>query len=873
MSDSLTPMMRQYRQVKAELPPNTILFFRLGDFYEMFFEDAIEASRILDIALTKRQKVPMCGVPYHSHESYLAKLIRAGKKVAVCDQMEDPAVAKGIVRREVTSVLTPGAVLTDQVLDAHRNNYLAGLYQADGLYGLALLDLSTGVFWGEESRDAETIRDNLLRYAPSECVMPAGMAEDPGFAGGSQATPERSAQASDGARATSPLRALLDLNASIMVSPYDDWTFEVETAYDTLVRHFGVKSLDGFGSEGHPAIIGAAGGVLHYVKNALRRNLEHVHQLRVKNPEDFLVMDESTRMNLDLVAARGLPRIATDGVGQSSGLAATLLGVLDVTRTAMGGRLLREWILRPLARLEDIRRRHDSVEAFCANRALLRGLQETLSGIRDMERGIARLGAGSGNARDVRALGQSLSQLPAVRETLAPAGAGQSVSLLSELALAVTPLPELVSLIDRAIVEEPPIPIKEGGIIRRDYNADLDVLRDAATQGKSWLAEYQAREQQRTGIKTLKVRHNRVFGYYIEVSKGQADNVPANYARKQTLVNAERFITPELKEYETKIFGAQDKSMALEYDLFLEVRAAIVRETVRIQAAARAVAQLDVLAALADRALTLRYVRPGMTAGGVIRIRDGRHPVIEQIPGADRFVPNDVLLDCDENRLAIITGPNMAGKSTYIRQVALTVIMAQLGSFVPAVEAEIGLVDRVFTRVGAGDDLARGRSTFMVEMQETANILNNATPKSLIVLDEIGRGTSTFDGISIAWAVAEYLHGEVKAKTLFATHYHELTDLALTLRGVKNYSVLVREQGDRIVFLRKIVPGGADKSYGIQVARLAGLPRDVVDRAREIMLNLEEGEFGDAGQPKIAVRRMRRDKKDGRQMTLFEREG
>jgi DNA mismatch repair protein MutS len=846
MSEALTPMMRQYRKVKAELPPNTILFFRLGDFYEMFFEDALEASRILEIALTKRQKVPMCGVPYHSYESYLAKLIRAGKKVAVCDQMEDPAAAKGIVRREVTSVLTPGAVLTDQILEARRNNYLAGLSQAGELYGLALLDLSTGVFWGEEFRDLETLRDNLLRYAPAECVVPAGLT---GHAG-------------------APLNALFGPQAPLLVSPYDDWTFETGTAYDTLVRHFGVQSLDGFGSEGRPAIIGAAGGVLHYVKNALHRNLEHVRQLRVKNPDDFLAMDEATRANLDLVAQRG-----GRGPSAAGGAPATLLGVLDVTQTAMGGRLLREWILRPLARLEDIRRRHDALEALLSQRLRLRELRQTLAGIRDLERGIARLGAASGNARDLRAVGQSLAQMPGLRKILDPwtaALADNTGSLLAELAAGLTPLPELVDLIERAIVEEPPIPILEGGIIRRGYNAELDLLRDAAAQGKDWLAEYQAREQARTGIKTLKVRHNKVFGYYIEISRGQAANAPADYTRKQTVVNAERFITPALKEYETKILGAQEKAMALEHELFLEVRAAAVAETARIQAVARAVAQLDALAALADRALTLRYVRPVMTAGEIIRIRDGRHPVIEQIPGADRFVPNDTLLDGGPNRLVIITGPNMAGKSTYIRQVALIVIMAQLGSYVPAAAAEIGVADRVFTRVGAGDDLTRGRSTFMVEMQETANILNNATARSLIILDEIGRGTSTFDGISIAWAVAEHLHGAVKAKTLFATHYHELTDLALTLPGVKNYNVLVREQGEQIVFLRKIVPGGTDKSYGIQVARLAGLPREVVDRAREILLNLEEGELSDAGQPKIAVRRLRRDKFDTRQLTLFE---
>ena len=854
MSDSLTPMMSQYRRIKAELPPGTILFFRLGDFYEMFFEDAVEAARLLDIALTKRQKVPMCGVPHHAYEIYAAKLIRAGKKVAICDQVEDTATAKGIVRREVTGILTPGAVLTDQILDRNRNNYLAGLYETGGLAGLALLDLSTGAFQAEETRDFETLRDNLLRLAPTECVLPAEAARDP----------------------NSALRKLLNDIPALMVSPYDDWTFEYETAHDTLLRHFKVQSLECFGGEGHPAIIGAAGGMVHYLSNTLHRNLAHVQRLCIRNPGDFLVMDEATRSNLDLVASRSVPSVSSpggsnrnDGSGRNdftNGGATTLLGVLDSTKTPMGGRLLREWVLRPLTRLDAIKDRHDAVEAFCQTRALLHDLREALAQVRDMERIMARLGSGSGNARDIRALTQSLAILPGARALVADS----PVRSLAALAQTILPQPDLVALVERAIVEEPPISVREGGLIRRGYHAELDELRDAATQGRNWLAEYQASEQQRTGIKTLKVRHNKIFGYYIEVSRGQAANVPADYARKQTLVNAERFITPELKTYETKIFGAQDRAMALEYDLFLEVRDTLVRSTESIQASARALAELDVLAALADRALALRYARPVMTQTPVLTIRDGRHPVVEQMPNADRFVPNDTLLDGDSNRVIIITGPNMAGKSTYIRQVALIVIMAQMGSFVPARAAEIGIVDRVFTRVGASDDLARGRSTFMVEMQETANILNNATANSLIVLDEIGRGTSTFDGISIAWAVAEHLHGAVKAKTLFATHFHELTDLAMTMPGVKNYNVLVREQADGVVFIRKIVPGGADKSYGIQVARLAGLPQEVVDRAREILLNLEEGEFGEAGQPKLARHRARKGKNYPGQMALFE---
>ena len=836
MSDISTPMMQQYRRIRGELPPNTILFFRLGDFYEMFFDDAKEAAPILEIALTKRNGVPMCGVPYHAAESYLAKLVRAGKKVAVCDQMEDPAAAKGVVRREVTGVVTPGTVTEGSVLDARRHHYLAGIFQAQGTFGIAMLDLSTGDFAVEEVATPEAMADNLKRFLPTECVLPA-------------------AQAADAA-----LRPVLAQVPSVLLSPCEEWTFEYDAARDFLIRHFAVHSLQGFGCEGRAAAVGAAGGVLHYVREELRRDIRHVRSLRVNNPADFMVLDDTTCSNLDLVASR-----SSGAAGRGEG--PTLLGALDSTKTAMGGRLIREWVLRPLTKVEGIRERHDGVDTLCRNRSLLMDLRDTLGEIRDLERLVARLGSGSGNARDLRAVGDSLSRLPAVRDLLKGIAAGG----IEEVARQILPMPELVDLIEKAIVDEPPMTVKEGGLMRRGYRAELDELRDAATEGRKWLAEYQAREQQRTGIKTLKVRSNKVFGYFIEISKGQIANAPVEYIRKQTIVNGERFITPELKEYENKILGAQERSMGLEYELFVEVRDRVVAETARIQASASAVARLDVLASLADRALAWRYVRPAMTESDRLLIREGRHAVIEQMPDAERFVPNDTLLDCAENQLMIITGPNMAGKSTYIRQVALIVIMAQMGSFVPAASAEIGVVDRVFTRVGASDDLARGRSTFMVEMQETANILHSATRRSLIVLDEIGRGTSTFDGISIAWAVAEHLHNteSVKAKTLFATHYHELTDLGLTMPGAKNYNVLVRERDDRVVFLRRIVPGAADKSYGIQVARLAGLPQEVIDRAKEILANLEEGEFAESGQPKIARQRTRKSREDKTQLNLF----
>ncbi len=828
--DEMTPMMRQFYRIRSELPDDVLLLFRMGDFYEMFFEDARVAAPLLGVALTHRAGAPMCGVPYHALDTYLAKLIRAGRKAAICEQMEDPATAKGIVRREVTRIVTPGTIIEDAILDSARNNYLAALVQHNGHYGLALFDLSIGDLSVEEFATAGALADALRRYAPSECLVAATQ------------------------RRTDPVATILQNANLAAVTEVEEWTLQPEQARELLLRHFKVHSLDGFGCEGRPLLSGAAGGLLHYVREELRRSISHVRTLQVRHSSDSLLLDETTCANLDLLPVRGRPANTS------------LLGVLDNTRTPMGARLLRHWLLRPSAQLETITRRHEAVATLCRERTLLNDLREQLTQVRDLERLIARIDSGVGNARDLRALATSLQHVPALQELLATT----TDPLLQHETAQLQPLPELVAELLAGLVESPPLPLKEGGLIREGYNGQLDELRQMAHDGHLWLARYQAGEQERTGIKTLKVRHNKVFGFYIEVSRGQSDHVPADYERRQTLVNAERFITPELKEYEQRIFGAQERANALEYELFLALRDRTASATGAIQATAAAIATLDLLASLADRALALDYIRPEMHAGDTLEIVAGRHPVIEQLPEAERFVPNDTHLDCQRNQIAIITGPNMAGKSTYIRQVALITLMAHAGSFVPAHAARIPLVDRLFTRVGAGDDLARGRSTFMVEMQETANILNNATARSLIILDEIGRGTSTFDGISIAWAVAEHLHNTVsaKAKTLFATHYHELTDLALTLNGVRTYAVQVREQGEDIVFLRTILPGNADKSYGIHVARLAGLPDAVINRAKEILANLEESEL-EAGLPKLARQRRRRNDLPG-QLFLFE---
>ncbi|MEE9368794.1 MAG: DNA mismatch repair protein MutS [Pontiella sp.] len=828
-----TPMMAQYRSIRRELPEDTILFFRLGDFYEMFFDDAKIATDILGITLTKRHNTPMCGIPYHAAAGYLERLVKAGVKVAICEQIEDPATAKGVVKRAVTRIVTPGTILDEVVLDGNQNNYLASVFCNKEQFGMAMLDLSTGEFWIEESDDIASVQANLARYAPAECVVAEEQMNDPMI-----------------------LELALESTNTLLTS-CEDWTFENASAIDFLQRHFDVHSLEGFGCTSMTAALGAAGGVLYYVKTELRRNLSHVRNIRVKNPADYMLVDETTATNLELVAPINSNRQAYK---------ATLLNVLDSSSTAMGARLLREWLLRPLNDLDQINARHDAVELMVKNQSYLRSLRDILGDIKDVERLISRIGSTAGNPRDVRAMGVSLQQMPMVKALLSEKG-----TILEQLGKNITSLPELVALIDAALVDEPPLLLKDGGVIRPGYHEELDELRDAANMGRKWLADFQISEIERTGIKSLKVRYNKVFGYYIEISKSYLDQVPETYLRKQTLVNAERFITPELKEYENKILGAQERSVGLEQEIFTAVRQQTVEHLETIQKNAMAIAQVDVLATFAERALSNNYARPMMSDDGRLDIHDGRHAVVEQMPDAERFVPNDTKLDRATHQLIIITGPNMAGKSTYIRQVALITIMAHMGCFVPAASAEIGLVDRVFTRVGASDDLARGRSTFMVEMQETANILNNATPKSLIVLDEIGRGTSTFDGISIAWSVAEFLckNETMKAKTLFATHYHELTDLTLTLPNVQNYCVLVKEKGHSITFLRKIVPGAADKSYGIQVARLAGLPDAVVERATDILKNLEEGEFGDTGQPKIAKKRPHKLNAPVSQLDLF----
>jgi DNA mismatch repair protein MutS len=815
----LTPAMRQYMEAKKDAPEDAILLFRMGDFYELFFDDAKRAAPIMDIVLTKRNGVPMCGVPYHALQGYVARLLANGNKVAIAEQMEDPKLAKGIVKRAITQVITPGTVLDDQVLNAGKSNFLVAVSSGRGeRFGIALLDVSTGDFRLTEVDGVEALENELHRLQPAECLVPESRAlewEKSGYP---------------------------DAPAKLVWSPLDEWLFDLELATDSLCRHFGVASLDGFGCRGLSAGVAAAGAVFAYTRNNLRQDAAHITGLQVYQNDKYMVLDRISQRNLELVEP-----IFADARN------ATLLSVLDHTETPMGSRLMREWILRPLRECADIERRLDAVEALLKDPMLLSELREALSAVRDLERTIVRLNVGSANARDMLVLQRGLAAVPGLKALLHEL----EVPLIDEQCAAMHELPEVAEHIVRAIVDEPPITIKDGGIIRTGYNENLDEFHQAASEGKNWIASLQAKEQERTGIKSLKVRFNKVFGYYIEVTKTNLEMVPEDYIRKQTLVNAERFITPELKELENKVTGAEEKSKALEYELFQALREEVVGGTSQIQATARAVATIDVLGALAEVAAGADYHRPELIEEPVLEITDGRHPVLDQLMRQERFVPNDTTLNAHAEQIAIITGPNMAGKSTYIRQVALLVIMAQMGSFVPAKAARVGAADRIFTRVGAADDISRGQSTFMVEMVETANILNNATPHSLIILDEIGRGTSTFDGLSLAWAVAEFLHDipEVKARTLFATHYHELTELALTKPGVVNFNVAVREWGDKVIFLRKILPGSTDKSYGIHVARLAGLPKPVIERANEVLTNLEGNAISESGKPKLARHR------------------
>ena len=806
-TDGLTPMMQQYRRVKHQIPPDALLLFRLGDFYEMFFDDAKTVAGLINLTLTARNGVPMCGIPHHAAESYIGRLLKHGRKIAICDQLEEAKPGK-LVNRDVTQILSPGAHFDGRLLDSTRNNFLAALCSDAGRFGLALVDLTTGDFKVTELRDAEQLANELARVRPAEIIVP-----------------------------TEEIETLKSQIASAPLTPHDGWTFERETAFFALRDHFKTQSLDGFGAADLTVGIGAAGAALHYLQQSLRRNTSHIHRLTVYNVSDFMTLDAVTQRNLELLdSARGDRRH-------------TLVGCVDRTLTPMGARLLREWLTHPLRDVAAINARQSVVATFCDEPHTLADFREQLRAVRDMERLLARLSTGSGNARDLVALRESLAALPKLKTTLSSiTGEGMLATLTGQ----ITEQPGLADLIARAIEDAPPLALKDGGLIKPGFSAELDELRRASTEGKSWIAALQQKEIERTGVPSLKVRYNSVFGYYIEITKSNLAKVPADYIRKQTVATGERFYTPELKEMEGKILGADEKAHSLEFELFQQVRAKVEEQSLAIQQTAVALAQLDALAGFAELARHQNYCRPVINDGDIIDIADGRHPVLEQTLIEERFVPNDSRLDNRENQVLIITGPNMAGKSTFIRQVALLVALAQTGSFIPAARATIGLVDRIFTRIGATDDLSRGQSTFLVEMNETANILNNATPRSLIILDEIGRGTSTFDGLSIAWSVAEHLHNQVGAKTLFATHYHELTELSATLPRIKNFNVAVREWHDQVVFLHKILPGGTDKSYGIQVARLAGLPKEVITRAKEVLNNLEESELSAEGKPKLA---------------------
>jgi len=826
----LTPMMAQYRRIKGELPKDALLLFRLGDFYEMFFEDAQAGAQILNLALTARNGVPMCGLPHHAAHTYIGRLIKAGKKVAICDQLEDARPGK-LVKREVTQILSPGTHFDERMLVAERNNFLAAICPRVKIFGLALVDLTTGDFLTTELESGAALLAELERLRPAEIIFPA------------EAT---------------ALRDLLRDSFKIL-NGYDDWTFAPETAVFTIREHFKIASLDGFGLKEKGAAIGAAGGALHYLTQHLRRDARNLTRISFYQRGDFLALDFTTLRHLEI-----LEPLRHDAPRNSS-----LYGTLNKTVTPMGARLLRNWLSQPLSKVEPIQRRQEAVQTFVENSSALENFRAQLANVRDLERTIGRLSGGGGNARDLAVLRLALEQIPAVKGILSSVepscrsallkeedeDAQQRVpTLISELNSQLSESPDLVELISRAIVDEPPLPIKEGGMIRDGFDAALDELRTAQRGGKDWIAKLQADEITRTGIASLKVRFNSVFGYYIEITKANLEKAPPHYIRKQTIANGERFITPELKEMEGKILGAEERGVKLEYELFQRVREEVLGQLPKIQQTASALAQLDVLASFAETARLQNYCRPQVGDEGVLQIRDGRHPVLEQNLLDERFVPNDTEFS-KEIQIALITGPNMAGKSTYIRQVALILLLAHTGSFVPATAARVDLVDRIFTRIGASDDLARGQSTFMVEMTETANILNNATPRSLIVLDEIGRGTSTFDGLSLAWSIVEHLHNQVGAKTLFATHYHELTELSARLPRLKNFNVAVREWRDQIVFLRKIVEGGTDKSYGIHVARLAGLPKEVLERAKQILSNLEESELTPEGN----VRRPRRE--------------
>ena len=805
----ISPMMEQYLRMKQGLPDDVWLFFRVGDFYEMFFEDAVDCSAALGLTLTKRQSIPMCGVPHHAAEGYIGQAVKMGRRIAIADQMTDPVPGK-LVERQITRIVSAGTLSDLSLLDESEHNYIIACYKDKKTWGLACADHSTGEFTVVDYDNREALVEEIARIQPREMLVSDEQKEH--FVG----TP--------------------------ITQYYDGYTFLPGVAKPFLESHFRVHSLQGFGCAHLVAALGAAAAILHYLKHQMRRSTDHLRRIALRPTDNAVLIDTASRANLDLVEARG-------------GMRNTLLGALDGTSSPMGARKMRDWVLHPVCDLTELQRRQELIAAFLAEPFLMSKLRDTYKGVRDTERLTSRLAQNAGNARDLMALGTSLALLPDIAADLTVLAERQPYfePLLRDLG----DFTELTELLERAICDEPPVTIKEGGMIRDGYDAQLDELRTASREGKGWLTELEARERAATGIDSLKIRYNNVFGYYIEVTKANYAKVPEHYVRKQTLANAERYVTDELKRMEGTILGADERSRQLEYELFCRLRDEVGQYIDRIQTSAEALAEVDVLLSLAETARRHNYCRPVLDESRILDIRNGRHPVIEQVQTDTAFVPNDTDMHEEHDRVLILTGPNMAGKSTYIRQVALITLMAQMGSYVPAESAHIGLVDRIFCRVGASDDIARGQSTFMVEMSETALILNNATQRSLVILDEIGRGTATFDGLSIAWAVAEHLHDAIGCRTMFATHYHEMVDLEHTHPGVSNRHVEVREWKDEIVFLRKVLPGPADKSYGIQVARLAGLPAPIIDRAKQILTHLEMS--AGSREPKTARRRKARE--------------
>ncbi len=831
-----TPLMTQYYKVKGEYP-DTVLLFRVGDFYETFEEDAKTASKVLGITLTKRSNgaagdVPLAGFPHHAIDTYLPRLVKAGYRVAVCDQLENPKFAKGIVKRDVTEVVTPGVALTDKLLDHKKNNYLAAVYVGNDTAGISFCDISTGEFYAYEINPSQ-VAAQIEHITPSEILLPKKLR--------SSVEPE-----------------IERLNLNIRVTRIDDWIFNLDFANELLLNHFNVKTLKGFGIDTLEASIIPAGAVLNYLKETQKANLPHINKITLYNPSDYMMLDQSTRRNLEITYT--IQEGAREG---------TLISILDKTLTAMGGRKLKKWIMAPLRKLDPALARQEAVSVFYQLKKLRRGIQAELEEIGDLERLTSKVCTSRINPRELVNLKTSLKKIPVIRELLSET----SSKIISDLKGNLDPLEHIVERINTSISDNPPLSLGEGYVIRKGFSPELDELRDLSLNAKSWIANQQEGERERTGIPKLKISYNRVFGYYIEVSNAHKDKVPDNYIRKQTLVNSERYITPELKEYEDKILNAEDNIATLEQEIFNEIRNSVAVEALAIQKNAGIISELDCFQSLAECAAQYNYVKPELTDSDVLDIKEGRHPVVERImPPGEKFTPNDCRLSNSDDQIIILTGPNMAGKSVFLRQMGLIVLMAQIGSYVPAKSAEIGMIDRIYTRVGASDNITAGESTFLVEMQEAANILNNATKKSLILLDEIGRGTSTFDGISIAWSITEYLHENphMAAKTLFATHYHELNEMASIFPRIKNFKVEVREYGDKVIFLHKVSKGGADHSYGIQVAAMAGLPLFVTNRAKEILQNLESKELTPFEVKKAKIKKYKPDDDENLQINLFE---